>query len=677
MPQDNTPLVSPTGEVTGGINRADGTYHVLSVDANGQLNVNATFSGSISGNAAAGPTGAAVPSAADYLGVNVAGNLTGVTGFALTNSKAIAIAIVDGNGNQITSFGGGTQYSDGVTQATPTGTVALGKNGTNVLHALSLDGSGNLNVNIAAGASSGTQFADNSVSGATPTGTLSMGWDSVNSKIRALKVDTSQNLNVNVQSIGTVTVTGTVSVGNTPSVDVTDRSARLLGHVTVDNFPGTQPVSGTVTANQGGAPWTVKPDATVWTLTGTSANVNVSNSVTVAGTVAVSGVSGTVAVTQSTTPWTIQGDSASGAAKAGNPVQIGGVFNTTQPTVTTGQTVETQATARGAIIVASGVDVFHATIDNFPGTQPVSGTVTANQGGAPWSENLIQVAGTALGATGVVNYGSTPAAVAVPAVNAFVTNTVSVSGSVNIGNTPSVDVTDRSGRLLGHITVDNASLAVTQSGTWNIGTLASITNPVSVKPDGTVWSLTGTSANVNLTNASVGVTQSTSPWVVSGTVTVGNASIPVTQSGNWSVRLQDGAGNVITSTASAIDVNIKSGSSSGTQYADQAASSTAPIGTLAMAWDSINQVIRAAKADSSQNLYVNPQVLVNDAPQSYFDGATQSLSMTPDGRLRVADKPADISEVWKHTFPECLFGLDTQDGLESAYTPWDRQWSAW
>lgn len=37
------------------------------------------------------------------------------------------------------------------------------------------------------------------------------------------------------------------------------------------------------------------------------------------------------------------------------------------------------------------------------------------------------------------------------------------------------------------------------------------------------------------------------------------AQQPVAQSGNWSVRLQDGSGNAITSTASALDINIKSG----------------------------------------------------------------------------------------------------------------------
>jgi hypothetical protein len=86
-----------------------------------------------------------------------------------------------------------------------------------------------------------------------------------------------------------------------------------------------------------------------------------------------------VTVDQGTSPWTVQGDSASGAAKAGNPVQIGGVFNTTQPTVTTGETVEAQSTARGALIVATGVDSFN--IDNITGTVslPTGASTSANQ----------------------------------------------------------------------------------------------------------------------------------------------------------------------------------------------------------------------------------------------------------------------------------------------------------
>jgi hypothetical protein len=54
------------------------------------------------------------------------------------NHELIDMAIYDAAGNQITTFGGGTQYADGTVQATPTGTVAMGKDPSNVLKSLPL-----------------------------------------------------------------------------------------------------------------------------------------------------------------------------------------------------------------------------------------------------------------------------------------------------------------------------------------------------------------------------------------------------------------------------------------------------------------------------------------------------------------------------------------------------------
>src|SRR5271168_2012979 len=92
-------------------------------------------------------------------------------------------------------------------------------------------------------------------------------------------------------------------------------------------------------------------------------------STTITGTVAVTqstspwvvSNSGTFAVqaTQTTSPWVVGGPAASGATATGNPIRNGGVFNTTQPTVTTGQIVDLQTTARGALIIASGVDALN------------------------------------------------------------------------------------------------------------------------------------------------------------------------------------------------------------------------------------------------------------------------------------------------------------------------------
>lgn len=189
----------------------------------------------------------------------------------------------------------------------------------------------------------------------------------------------------------------------------------------VDGSATTQPISGTVTANQGGT-WSVTANAgtnlntsalaldtsvngiivsqgsttsgekgpliqgAVTTAAPTYTTAQTSPlSLTTAGALRVDSsgstqpISGTVTANQGTNPWTVQGTSASGASKAGNPVQIGGVFNTTQPTVTTGQTVESQMTARGAQIVSTGVDNFN--VNNISGTisLPTGAATAANQ----------------------------------------------------------------------------------------------------------------------------------------------------------------------------------------------------------------------------------------------------------------------------------------------------------
>ncbi len=127
---------------------------------------------------------------------------------------------------------------------------------------------------------------------------------------------------------------------------------------------------------------------------------------TVAGTVTANiGTTGglaldaTVAATQ---PRTVTGNAASGAADSGNPVKTGGVFNTTQPTVTTGQRVDQQMTARGELLIAKGVSGF--SIDNtgfnVTGSLPAG---TNNIGGI----NVAQINGVApLMGNGLTGTGS-------------------------------------------------------------------------------------------------------------------------------------------------------------------------------------------------------------------------------------------------------------------------------
>lgn len=91
------------------------------------------------------------------LDVNATASLAGSAIPISGATTAVGVAIVDGSGNQITSFGGGTQYANGAAQATPTGTVALGWDTANV-RALSTDASGKLNVNANAGTNLNTSL---------------------------------------------------------------------------------------------------------------------------------------------------------------------------------------------------------------------------------------------------------------------------------------------------------------------------------------------------------------------------------------------------------------------------------------------------------------------------------------------------------------------------------------
>jgi hypothetical protein len=101
----------------------------------------------------------------------------------------------------------------------------------------------------------------------------------------------------------------------------------------------------------------------------------------------------------------------------------------------------------------------------------------------------------------------------------------------------------------GSLTVDG-TVAATQSGTWNVGTVTTVSTITNV-------------VHVDDNSSTLSVDDGAGSLTVDGTVTA---------------KLQDGSGNAITSTASALDVNIKSGSSSGTQYTEDAVAAANPVG---------------------------------------------------------------------------------------------------
>lgn len=209
---------------------------------------------------------------------------------------------------------------------------------------------------------------------------------------------------------GTVTVTGVSTAANQTNgaqkTQIVDGSGNVIASTTnalnvdVINFPATQPVSGTVTANQGTSPWV--NNISQWGGSATSLGQKTSaNSVPTvlasdqsaipvsqSGAWSVTANAGTnlntsaLALDASVTALQVsQGSTTSG--EKGPLIQ--GAVTTAAPTYTTAQTNPLSLTTAGALRVdASG------------STQPVSGTVTANAGTGTFATSEIAAASSAV-----------------------------------------------------------------------------------------------------------------------------------------------------------------------------------------------------------------------------------------------------------------------------------------
>jgi len=165
--------------------------------------------------------------------------------------------------------------------------------------------------------------------------------------------------------------------------------------------------------------------------------------------------------------------------------------------------------------------------------------VQAFQGTSPWVDSITTWGGGTLGA--MAAYGSSPGAVLVPGVNAFVTNTVTVSGTVT--TTPPANASTNVAQFGG-------SNVVTGTGVSGAGiprvTVSSDSFPATQAVSGTVTANQGTSPWLD------NVTQFGSTNISTGTgasgagiprVTVSNDSnILATQSGTWTGRIVGNAG---------------------------------------------------------------------------------------------------------------------------------------
>lgn len=130
--------------VTGTVTVQDGGSTVSVDDGGGTLTVDGTVAVSSLPALAAGTNNIGdVDVATIAAGDNAIGRvkLTDGTDVAdvldLTNSNPLTVAIVDGSGSQITSFGGGTQYTEGDTDASVTGTAVMWEDSADTLRVAS------------------------------------------------------------------------------------------------------------------------------------------------------------------------------------------------------------------------------------------------------------------------------------------------------------------------------------------------------------------------------------------------------------------------------------------------------------------------------------------------------------------------------------------------------------
>jgi hypothetical protein len=170
----------------------------------------------------------------------------------------------------------------------------------------------------------------------------------------------------------------------------------------------------------------------------------------------------------------------------------GGNVNVTEWNTVALGSPSSYGTSPGAVAVI-GVNAF---VTNLPATQPISGSVSVSNFPATQASNQTQLAGTTLGAPS--NYGTSPGAVSVQGVNAFVTNQVSaqlVAGSAAIGT---VQVTSIPALPTGSNTIGGVTQA---SGPWTFNlTQVSGTSLGSPTSYGTAPSGNVIGVNANVTN---------------------------------------------------------------------------------------------------------------------------------------------------------------------------------
>lgn len=283
----------------------------------------------------------------------------------LTTKWPQTVAILDGSGNQITSFGGGTQYTEGDTDTTITGTAAMMEVAANVLQPIQGTVADGLLVNLG---------GNNDV---TVTGSVAVTNAGLTELAAAINV--SSQMDVNIAASGTtVPVSGTfwqatqpVSLASVPSHDVTNAGTFAVQAAQSGTWNVTN-ISGTVSLPTGAATAAKQPAL------GT-AGLASSDVLTVQGIASMTAlkvdnsgvtqpVSGTVAATQSGS-WSLVANQSVNVAQMngvattmGNGVSGTGVQRVTIASDSTGQVSLAAGTAEIGNVKNSGTFATQATL---------------------------------------------------------------------------------------------------------------------------------------------------------------------------------------------------------------------------------------------------------------------------------------------------------------------------
>ncbi len=446
---------------------------------------------------------------------------------------------------------------------------------------------------------------------------------------------------------GSLTVDGTVAVTQGSSPWTVD------GTVNVGNFPATQPVSGTVTANQGTSPWVVGDGG---------------GSITIDGSVA---ISGTVAVTQSTSPWVVSGTVAVSNFPATQPVS--GTVTANQGTspwvVSQGSAWIVEQSSRSDLQVNANLRVLDADVD-FDNHVPISiygegsmGPVDVVEDGEVTSG--LEFAGmlpmfevtdgpVPAGSSGTFNHAfmTEQGSVYVHIGSSDIDQLVTTPASGTMVGTPAFTVrrdtpiataldgaldfftSDASGRLWCNVNVVTPGTAAANlgkaedaiAGSGDTGVMALAVRADTAAATGAngdyVPLLTDATGKLHVTvgNATLAVTQSTSPWVVSLASTTITGTVAVTQSTSpWVVSL----------TSTTITSQVPGTGATNLGKAEDAVAGSGDTGVMAL----------AVRADSAASTAANGDyhpLLVDNKGQLWVNVANATLAVTQSGTWNIA-----------------------------------------